>query len=54
MAAFIVVSLAGGYVLYTLWYSIVHDYFDAVILILCVVTLIALVLWYESAVNFIA
>lgn len=54
MSLLIVFSLAGGYVLYVLWYSIANDYFDVVVLIICVITLIALVLWYESVVSCIA
>lgn len=52
MAVLFIAALFGGYILYVLWYSIVHEYLDAVILILGMCTLIALTVWCESGVAF--
>lgn len=51
MAVLIIAALLGGYILYTLWYSIMHECLDYMVLILSASALLAITIWCENLLN---
>lgn len=48
MVVLFIAALVSAYILYVLWYSIVHEYLDAVVLIALLLALIAVGIWCQG------